>query len=237
MLPATHSQRLWQKIRLAEPPMYAASDRFWNDDQVRSLYPHFLVQLYHVVVGGLRLMSFAAQQAASMPSDPVATMAAEYLLHHIEEEKDHADWLLDDLRILGIDAVAVAASRPLPSVVSLLGEQFYWVSSFHPVVVFGYLLVLEGSPPIVSQLEQIQSRSGLPREAFRCLRAHAEDDPAHLEDLNRTLDRMPLTPDQERRLALGAFQTVEAVSTLLGELLRAGSAPAATTEYALVGHG
>lgn len=236
MLPATNSQRVWQKIRLAEPAMHAASDRFWHGTELRALYPQFLIQLHHVVTGGLRLMSFAAEQASSSSGDPVAQAAAAYLKHHIEEEQDHADWLLDDLRILGVTPDMVARSSPLPGVVSLIGQQFFWISAFHPVVVFGYLLVLEGSPPIVEQLEQIQIRTGLPAEAFRCLRAHAEDDPAHLEDLNRTLDRMPLTAEQEQRIALGAFAAIESVSTLLDDLLASTRKPSLHMGDGLLSH-
>lgn len=237
MLPVSHSQRLWRKIRLAEPLMLDASDRFWRDGRLRTLYPQFLIQLHHVITGGLRLMSFAAQQASSMPGDGAAEIAARYLRHHVEEEKDHADWLLDDLAVLGVSAKVVAETTPLPAVVALIGEQFFWISTFHPVVVFGYLLVLEGSPPLVEQLEEIQSRTGLPEAAFGCLRAHAEDDPTHLEDLNRTLDEMPLTELQQRRIALSAFQTIESVSTLLEDLLASAEKPPAVMEDLLIGHG
>lgn len=225
MQPVSNSQVLWRKIHLAAPAMHAASDRFWNQPGLARIYPQFLIQLHHVMMGGLRLMSFAAQQAACLSGDAAATMAAAYLQHHIEEEKDHADWLLDDLRVLGISAQTVAQTPPLPGVVSLIGEQFFWITSFHPVVVFGYLFVLEGSPPLVHQLEQIQAQTGLPAEAFRCLRTHAEDDPEHIEDLNRTLDRMPLTSEQERRIALSAFSTIEAVAALLDELLARAASP------------
>lgn len=233
MLPATHSQRVWQKIRLAEPTMDAASDLFWHSTHARTLYPQFLIQLHHVVVGGLRLMAFAAELAASLPDDPVAKAAAAYLRHHIEEERDHAEWLLDDLRILGVTPDIVARTTPLPAVASLIGEQFFWISAFHPVVVFGYLLVLEGSPPIIEQLQDIQQRTGLPADAFRCLKAHAEDDPAHLEDLNRTLDRMPLTAGQEKRIALSAFASIESVATLLDDLLASALKPSHSRDMLL----
>jgi hypothetical protein len=108
---------------------------------------------------------------------------------------------------------------PSPGVVSLLGAQYFWMLQFHPLTIFGYLIVLEGYPPLVQQLDEIRVRTGLPASAFRCLRSHAEDDPEHIAELNRTLDRMPLTPEQESWLALSAFSTIDAVASIFEDLL------------------
>ncbi len=218
MSSVTHSEVLRHKIYLAEDRLIAASDRFWNDPNLAGLYPDFLIQLYHIVCGGLHLMSFAAGRSAMLLDDPAAAITAEYLIQHIAEEKDHAGWLVNDIASLGIDEASVLQSVSSPGVVSLLGGQHLRISDAHPVSIFGYLMVLEGSPPLIEQLDLIQRRTGLPGEAFRCLRSHAEDDPAHLADLNRTLDRLPLTPEQRQQIALSAFHTIDAVASLLDEL-------------------
>lgn len=231
MPPTTHSDVLWSKIHLAEQRLSAASDRFWNHPNLASLYPPFLIQLHHIVCGGLDLMTFAAARAATLTHDPSAAIAATYLRHHIEEEQDHAGWLLNDIATLGIDPSQVHTTPPLPSVISLLGERYFWIAHSHPVAVFGYLIVLEGSPPLVHQLDEIQRRTQLPADSFRCLRSHAEDDPAHLADLNRTLDSMPLSPQQSSRIALEAFATIDAVADLLDHFSASASAtsPAPST--------
>ncbi len=215
----THSEVLRHKLSFAEGRLTASSDRFWNHPDLAELYPDFLIQLYHIVCGGLDLMSFAAGCSTARLNDPVAVISGEYLVHHIEEEKDHAAWLLSDIASLGIDEAAVLGSPPSSSVVSLLGRQHLRIANAHPVSVFGYLMVLEGSPPVIEQLDRIQRRTGLPTKAFRCLRSHAEDDPAHLADLSRTLDRMPLTSEQSQCLALSAFYTIDGAASLLDELL------------------
>ncbi len=218
MSSVTHSEVLRHKIYLAEDRLIAASDRFWNHPNLAELYPDFLIQLYRIVCGGLDLMSFAASRSADLFNDPVAAISAEYLSQHIAEEKDHAGWILDDISSLGIDEASVLQSVSSPGVVSLLGGQHLRIANAHPVSIFGYLVVLEGSPPLIEQLELIQRRTGLPGEAFRCLRSHAEDDPAHLADLNRTLDRLPLTAEQQQLIALSAFHTIDTVASLLDEL-------------------
>jgi pyrroloquinoline quinone (PQQ) biosynthesis protein C len=222
----TSSDLLWRKIALAEDRLHAASRRFWTHPELAERFPLFLIQLYHVVRGGLDLMAFAASRAEDMPTDASAAIAAAYLRQHIEEEQDHAGWLLNDLAVLGVDEAQVLRTEPLPAVVALIGEQYFWIAAAHPASLFGYLIVLEGSPPLVAQLNAIQQRTGLPRDAFRCLRSHAEDDPQHLADLNATLDRMPLTRAQQSRVALGAFQTIDNVAALLDALAdRAGTTP------------
>jgi hypothetical protein len=169
--------------------------------------------------GGISLMRTAKDRALSLPDDAVAVQTASYLEIHIEEEKDHDLWLLNDIESLGIDPTDVIRATPLPAIVSLLGAQYFWMFHMHPVAIFGYLIVLEGYPPLLHQLEQIKRNTGLPASAFRCLISHAEDDPDHIAYLNRTLDNMPLTPDQSKYIALSAFHTIDAVASILEQLL------------------
>ncbi|HEY6412043.1 MAG TPA: iron-containing redox enzyme family protein [Edaphobacter sp.] len=220
----THSDLLWTRIRLAEGRLFSASNLFWTHPDLTDILPQFLIQLHRVMQSGISLMRTAKDCALALPADPVAAQTATYLETHIEEEKDHDQWLLSDIQSLGIDAADILRATPLPAVVSLLGAQYYWMFHMHPVAIFGYLIVLEGYPPLVDQLEQIRQHTGLPVTAFRCLKSHAEDDPEHINTLNRTLDNMPLTPDQSKYLALSAFHTIDAVASILEELLAAHAA-------------
>jgi hypothetical protein len=83
-----------------------------------------------------------------------------------------------------------------------------------------YLILMEGYAPLAEQLDDIQVRSGAPATAFRCLKSHGEDDPSHLADLNATLDRMDLTPEESRLLGLCAFSVIDSLAALFEELLR-----------------
>ncbi|HEU4634668.1 MAG TPA: iron-containing redox enzyme family protein [Edaphobacter sp.] len=215
----SNSGVLWAKIRLAEDRLNAASDEFWNHPELARLLPIFLVQLHRVMQAGLHLMQTARDRALALPDDPVARIVAPYLEQHILEEKDHDDWLLDDIGTLGITPAQVASTPPLPAVVSLLGAQYFWALHIHPVTVFGYLIVLEGYPPLAEQLEAIRKRTRLPKTAFRCLMAHADNDLHHIADLNRTLDSMPLSDEQQMYVALSAFHTIDGVASVFEELL------------------
>lgn len=227
---ATHSDVLRSKIQLAEGRLAAASDRFWYHPELASRFPAFLVQLHHIVRGGLDLMAFAALRASALPDDPAAAIAAGYLSRHIEEEREHVAWLLDDIASLGITESQVMETPPSDSVIALLGGRYFWIAHAHPATVFGYMIVVEGAPPLLHQLDEIQQRTQLPGSAFSCLRLHAEEDPGHLADLNRTLDAMPLSPQQSARIALEAFATIEAVASLMDELTGSGESALAPSE-------
>jgi len=215
----SNSELLWSKIRLAEPRLNTASNRFWRHPELAAMLPGFLVQLHRVMRGGITLMRVARDRAAAMVDDPVAAVLVPYLDQHIVEEQDHDAWLMDDIGTLSITPAEVDAAAPLDSVISLLGSQYFWALNIHPVTVFGYLIVLEGKPPIAAQLQEIRRRTGLPATAFRCLMEHADNDPHHIAELNSTLDAMPLTREQETYIALSAFQTIDAVAAVFDELI------------------
>lgn len=230
MMPTSNSELLWSKIRLAEPRLNAASNGFWTHPDLAELVPPFLVQLHRVMQGGITLMRVARDRAASLDDDAVAAVLVPYLEEHIIEEQDHDAWLLDDIGTLGISPRDVATAMPLDSIVSLLGAQYFWALNMHPVAVFGYLIVLEGKPPIASQLKAIQRRTGLPATAFRCLMEHADNDPHHIAELNETLDKMLLTAEQQEYVALSAFHTIDAVASVFEELMEAHTASKSTLE-------
>jgi Iron-containing redox enzyme len=115
----------------------------------------------------------------------------------------------------------VVAQPPSMAVAALVGSQSCWIEHAHPVALLGYLVVLEGSPPSAEQLREIQERTGLPSEAFRCLLKHADEDPHHIAELNALLDRLPLEPCHTSLIAMSAFQTIETLARMFEDLLAA----------------
>jgi len=219
MTSLSHSGILWSKIGLAEQRLAFVSRRFWKHAELRRLYPRFLRELHSSMCCGLALMIAVRDRARQFASDQVAARTAKYLTIHVEEELHHDEWLLDDMAAIGMDRSQVLARAPSPAVASLVGAQYCWAFQVHPVVVLGYLAVLEGNPPLAEQLQEIEIRTGYPREAFRCLLEHAERDPFHIEELNRTLDEMPLSAEYSALIAMSAFHTIDALSCLFEDML------------------
>jgi len=154
-------------------------------------------------------MRLALQRSRELAdADEVAAAAAEYLARHIEEEKDHDAWLLEDIAVCGISDDKVRSKLPGPVVAALLGAQAFWILQEHPVAVFGYLAAVEGDPPTHVHLNQIRIQTGYPEEAFRCLREHADADVLHQAELRAAIDGMPLAARHHQLLALSAFETI-----------------------------
>ena len=131
----------------------------------------------------------------------------------------HDLWLLDDIRSLGFEEQEIVGAQPSPAIVNLVGAQYFWMAQAHPVAIMGYLILMEGYAPLASQLDDIRVRSGAPASAFRCLKRHAEDDPEHLADLNRTLDCMNLNLEQARAVGMCAFAAIDGLSEMFEELM------------------
>lgn len=88
----------------------------------------------------------------------------------IEEEKDHALWLAEDIRSFGgevdtcdYDAAAIA------------GAQYYHIFHTDPKMLLGYMAALECNIMTVSQVEELEARHG----PLPCLKYHAEHDVSH----------------------------------------------------------
>lgn len=220
--PPTPSGRLKRKIGLVTAPLVAATERLMVHPRIREAYPEYLITVHGIIRASVPLMQSAVRRArATAASDPAARGLIVYLERHVEEERGHDEWVLEDLEVLGIDLSLVLSRVPSPAVACLVGSQYYWTIHYHPVALLGYLAVTEGysSPPgLIEDLIQI---TGLPRPAFRTLAEHAELDLDHGVELDRLLDSLPLTPEHEEAIALSAMTSVHHMARCLDEACEA----------------
>ena len=219
-LTASESARLRRKLELVLPLLVEAGRRVWEHPRVRELYPEYLVTMHGVIRASVPLMERALGRArVAAVDDPAAAGLAAYLEHHVEEERGHDDWLLEDLAVLGRSREAVMSRVPPTSVAALVGAQYYWIEHYHPVAVLGYIGVLEGYPPAIEDVDTLMTRTGYEREAFRTLVRHSELDPLHAADFDEHLDRLPLTPEQAAVIGLSGIYTVHAFTHVFQDLL------------------
>jgi len=198
-----------------------AAKTFWNHGRLRELFPEFLFIDYSISRASMHLMEAALVESRTRSdSDPVADCLTEYLLRHIPEELHHDEWLLADMEALGHKREDVLKRLPYPTAAALVGAQYYWIFHAHPVSVLGYLAVMEGEPPSAAFLEEVIPRSGIPPKAFGTFIKHAQLDLLHRDDLNGTLDRMPLNAKQTALVGISAVQTVHWICCAFEELLQ-----------------
>jgi hypothetical protein len=211
----TESRILRAKLELLRGPLDEAFDSLWAEEPRRATTT-FLIALYQVIRASVPLMEAARARARELaPADPVSAALAHYLDSHIEEERHHDEWTLDDLTVAGISRVD-AQSRPAPpEVAAAVGAQYYWALHQHPVALLGYLATLEGNPPTVAFIDSLAARSGLPEQAFRTWRKHAELDPHHQTELDRLLDTMPLGEAHRALIGLSMAHTLSSLARLV----------------------
>lgn len=225
MAPATASERLHRKIDLVVQPLASACLRLFRNPRVADIFPDYLIRTHCIIRTTVPLMEAALGQARVMAdSDPVASGVAIYLAKHLDEERDHDKWLLEDLEVMGVDRSKVLARVPSPTIASLVGCQYYWALHYHPVALLGYFAFMEGYPPTQPLIEDLIARTGFPREAFRTMVEHGELDPHHRDELDLTIDSLPLTRDHEAVLGLSAMSGVGLLARSVEEVLEAGLA-------------
>jgi hypothetical protein len=219
----THSQRLRMTVGLAEPRLNAASQAFWAHPELAEIMPVYFVALYASMRATVPLLRRAAERARELaPSDAVSARLVPYFEQHAREELHHDEWLLEDMRVIGMDPEKVARVPAPADVAELIGAQYYWVEFSHPVSVLGCFAVLEGSPPDADVLDGIVERTGIPREALRTIYKHAVLDPHHRDDLNDLIDSLPLTSEHAAMMGLSAIQTVNRLCSVVERIVGGG---------------
>jgi heme oxygenase-like protein len=215
-----HSGALRLKLELAAGEYDNVARALWGHRRLAELIPDYFFRIHSIIRASVPLMEAARDRAASLAAkEPLAASLAEYLGHHVNEERHHDDWLLDDLEELGMSREAVWSRTPSTTVASLVGAQYYWIHHHHPVAVLGYIAVLEGNPPVESHIADVIKRTRLPELAFRTVVKHARLDPHHRDDLNSALDAMPLTEAHEALIATSALETQHLLAVSLREVV------------------
>jgi len=224
--PATESARLRRKLEVVLPALFAAGRRLFRHAKTRELYPEYLFTSHAIIRASVPLMEAGRDACRRLEGDRVAEQVGRYLTDHIPEELGHDEWLLGDLALLGYSREAVLDRPPSPTVASLVGAQYYWISHYHPVALLGYILLLEGYPITGAEIEELKARTGYPPAAFRTLAEHGELDPAHGAELDALIDRLPLNAEQRDALALNALSSVELMTRAVDEIFERATLPA-----------
>ncbi|HXP20051.1 MAG TPA: iron-containing redox enzyme family protein [Streptosporangiaceae bacterium] len=201
------------------PGLSRAGSAFWEHQDLRVLYPRYLVALHTVIRASVPLMRTALEVTRDRYLDlPCGPPLAAYLDKHIGEELWHDDWLLEDLDRLGVRPTAATRHIPSPAVAAMVGSQYYHIHHVHPAVFLGYIAVLEGYPPSEDLARFAADRTGYPITAFRTLRKHAHLDPQHCRDLDAALDAIPVDGTLHGMIRANALATLDYLKKLITEI-------------------
>jgi long-chain acyl-CoA synthetase len=192
-------------------------------DVTRELYVAFLTEAYHHVRHTVPLLMAVGARLSDRHAwlrDPI--------LHYLEEETGHDEWILNDIAHAGGDRAAAAASAPAVATEAMVAYAYDTVMRRNPVGFFGMVHVLEGTSVSLAlqAADRIQHALALPTRAFTYLRSHGELDKEHVNDLAAILERLTDAEDRQAviRCARGIYwlyggmfrslETVEAAPVL-----------------------
>jgi len=184
----------------------------------RDLYVAFLTQAYHHVRHTVPLL----MAVGSRLPDRHAWLQ-DSILHYLEEETGHDEWILNDIARAGGDRAVAAASEPSVATEAMVAYAYDTVMRRNPIGFFGMVHVLEGTSVALAlnAADRIQATLGLPLNAFTYLRSHGELDKEHINDLGAILERLA---DEEDRHAV--VRCARGIYWLYGNVFR-GLEPAA----------
>ena len=196
----------------------AETKKLLERPDLAALIPSHLVLLHQMSRASVPLMKVARREAKRVHNDRVCARLVEYFGRHMEEERYHDEWVLEDLASIGIHRDEIMLIAPSARVASMVGAQYYWVLHHHPVALLGYIAMLESNAPSVALIEDLQSQTGLPASAFRTMRLHAEVDKDHQSALAALFDELPLDDPQESMIAVSAAYTGASFAYCLADL-------------------
>jgi pyrroloquinoline quinone (PQQ) biosynthesis protein C len=158
------------------------------------LYRAFLGQAYHHVRHTVPLLMAVGSR---LPDDK-AWLRSE-IVHYVEEEHGHEDWILNDIAAAGGDRQAAAAAPPHIETDAMVAYAYDVAQRRNPVGFFGMVFVLEGTSIALAldAAAHIQQSLSLPDRAFSYLRSHGKLDQEHVEHLAGILDRLDTDADRQ----------------------------------------
>ena len=218
--PVNNTARLRTLIEFSMPSRVVASQSLYHNPDIKRMYPAYLLVLYGIMKASVPMLTMAARRSTELaPYDEVAALLAPYYQRHVEEERGHDIWVLEDLEAMGIARDhAISFIAPFP-VAQLVGSQYYIIEHVHPCVHLGYMEIAEGYPPSVDLVNFLQERTGFPRSAFRSLERHAVIDEVHGNDLHELLNKLPLCREHKELIGLNALETIRTTGRVLDEVL------------------
>jgi pyrroloquinoline quinone (PQQ) biosynthesis protein C len=166
--------------------------RALRGEVTRELYLAFLTQAYHHVRHTVPLlMAVGARLPARL------LWLQKELVHYVEEEQGHDEWILSDIAAAGGDAAMVRSGTPSIETDAMVAYAYDTVMRRNPAAFFGMVYVLEGTSVALAlnAADAIQRSLGLPNKAFTYLRSHGTLDQQHIGHLASIVDRFDAVAD------------------------------------------
>lgn len=178
------SQQIRAVIAEHSPPKDTERTR-----DIKAWLHNYLLQSHSQMRASVPLMQTALTKCKD---DKLGRELQSYYSLHSLEEADHDLWVLEDLESIGVQRAECLSRKPSEEMAELVGSQYYWIYHFHPVILLGYIGVIEGNPPKKEAIDKLQRLTGYPDSAIRTMLKHSDLDVKHKQDLDDLLDSLSL---------------------------------------------
>ena len=157
-------------------------------------YRRLLLELYHVVWHFNPTCAAAACRITDQHRD-----VRYFLYDHMNEEKGHEEWVLNDLQVVGVSGEQARAYEPTLVMLGLNGYNYWSADRRHPCSVLGMLYALEVVASVYGGQMTAAITESLLLEGDRgisFISSHATLDAEHLADLRVVLNKIEDEPAQ-----------------------------------------
>jgi len=156
-------------------------------------YQAFLVEAYHHVKHTVPLLMACGSRLPER-----LEWLREAIVHYIEEEVGHQEWILNDLHCLGVDKEQVRHGKPALATELMVSYAYDTVARGNPVSLFGMVYTLEKTSATIATYAagKIVTSLGLPSKAMSYMVSHGSLDQVHMQDFERLMNRLDDVDDQ-----------------------------------------
>lgn len=175
------------------------------------LYKGFLQETYHYVKNTSRFYAAAACRLKDEYEE-----VRKNLLLYAAEENGHEKYLLNDLKVLGIDPNTTRKSEPLVATEALNGFHYYLATFGNPLGILGNIYAIEGFSNDAAGIaaKSIMEALGLRKNAVTFLVSHAAFDIKHFRNAEAIIQKFINQPDDERSVIFCARGALELYASM-----------------------
>ena len=156
-------------------------------------YIAFLTEAYHHVKHTVPLLMACGSRLPAR-----LEWLREAIVHYIEEEIGHQEWILNDLQALGVDKDSVRHGTPSIQTELMVSYAYDVIARTNPVGFFGMVYTLEKTSSTIASFAagQIATNLNLPAEAMTYMISHGSLDVKHMQDFENLMNQLDDAEDK-----------------------------------------
>ncbi|MFI1582240.1 iron-containing redox enzyme family protein [Embleya sp. NPDC020630] len=182
----------------------------------REHYVSYLRETYHMVRHTSRMLSLAGARLG----DDYRGLR-DWFFEQVQEENNHDQFCMNDLRNLGEDVAQVLAVPPKPGSWGLVSQNYYMATYGNPVGILGVASLTEGLGAELGKAmaQVLRDRYGLERNQVTFIKSHGGFDAKHIEDVKRAVNELLVKDSDMADVIQGRRMTIHYYSRMFDDVL------------------